>query len=383
MNEGGMTRPEWNMVEWAKVPAWDPTSDAPVVGVESIYFQGVPYRGRATRLFAYYGLPAVAQHEKVPAMVLVHGGGGSALADWVKLWNARGYAALAFDHGGHIPIGRHSAWQKNPDGGPPRDDWFQADDPSEDQWMYHAVEATLRAHSLLGSLPGVDPARIGVTGVSWGGVVSCLVAALDPRLRLAVPVYGCGYICEDLGLGTQFVGRSGSVEKVARWRALWDPAHYLPEVKIPMLWVNGTNDAAFTPPSWQMSYRAAPGPRALCLRVRMPHGHDGPGESPEEIRVFADSLLCKAPPLIRIVRQGSEREDVWAEYEAPAPIRSAELVFTTDQGPWQERYWQQTPAVVTAGRVIASLPAQATAWYLNLIDDRGAMVSSEHETRLA
>lgn len=378
-----MTRPEWNKAEWMQVPAWETTPDAPVAGVESVYFEGAPWHGRATRHFAYYGLPAAAQTGRVPAMVLVHGGDGSALPDWVKLWNRRGYAALAFDHGGHIPVGHHGAWQKNPHGGPPMEDWPKADEAPEDQWMYHAVSGALRAHSLLGSLPGVDPARIGMTGVSWGGVVSCLVAALDPRLRLAAPVYGCGFLCEDLGDGTQFIGRSGApVEKVARWGELWDPAHYLPEVTIPMLWVNGTNDFAFAPPVWRRSYRAAPGPHTLCLRVRMPHGHDGPGESPEEIRFFADSLLREGTPLPRVMRQGTADGEVWAEYMAETPVRSAELVYTMDRGMWAQRHWEQTPAVVEPGRVTARLPAQATAWYLNLIDERGAIVSCEHETRL-
>ena len=34
---------------------------------------------------------------------LVHGGGGTAFADWVKLWNSRGYAAIAMDNCGSIP----------------------------------------------------------------------------------------------------------------------------------------------------------------------------------------------------------------------------------------------------------------------------------------
>jgi len=41
--------------------------------------------------------------EKVPAVVLVHGGGGTAFADWVKMWTACGYAAIAVDLEGQIP----------------------------------------------------------------------------------------------------------------------------------------------------------------------------------------------------------------------------------------------------------------------------------------
>lgn len=36
-------------------------------------------------------------------MVLVHGGGGTAFADWVKLWTARGYAAISMSYDGMMP----------------------------------------------------------------------------------------------------------------------------------------------------------------------------------------------------------------------------------------------------------------------------------------
>src|SRR3954471_13565879 len=66
-------------------------------GLEAIFYEGPLYEGRPTRVFAYIGIPQHAPGEKVPAMVLVHGGGGTAFPEWVKLWTARGYAAIAMD----------------------------------------------------------------------------------------------------------------------------------------------------------------------------------------------------------------------------------------------------------------------------------------------
>ena len=51
----------------------------------------------------------------------------------------------------------------------------------------------IRGVSLLASLPDVDSKRLGITGISWGGYLTCIVASLDDRLRVAVPVYGCGF----------------------------------------------------------------------------------------------------------------------------------------------------------------------------------------------
>ena len=35
-----------------------------------------------------------------------------------------------------------------------------------------------------------------MTGISWGGYLTCLVASLDSRFIAAAPVYGCGFYDE-------------------------------------------------------------------------------------------------------------------------------------------------------------------------------------------
>src|SRR5690606_33907498 len=126
-----------------------------------------------------------------PAMVLVHGGGGKAFPEWARLWADRGYAAIAMDLSGRGPDG-----ERLPDGGPEQSDGEKFRDFEPDEagrmWSYHAVAAAVRAHSFLAARPEVDGDRIGVTGISWGGYLTCIVAGIDDRVKVAVPVYGCG-----------------------------------------------------------------------------------------------------------------------------------------------------------------------------------------------
>jgi len=89
--------PMWNIPLLQQPPAVYPAPQRHSPGVEALFYEGEPYRGHATRIFAWYGEPPESAGAKVPAMVLVHGGGGTAFAEWVRLWNSRDYAALAMD----------------------------------------------------------------------------------------------------------------------------------------------------------------------------------------------------------------------------------------------------------------------------------------------
>ena len=371
--------PEWNIDFLSAVPHVEADPERSVEGVEAAFFEGAPWKGKPTRVFAYYGLPSTRPGEQVPAMVLVHGGGGSAFIPWVKLWVSRGYAAIAMDTCGCISGGGHGNHTRHADGGPAGWGGFnQVDEPAEDQWAFHAVSAVVRAHSLIRSFPQVDPARIGITGISWGGYLTCIAAGIDQRFAFAAPVYGCGFLRENsTWLGEFEKMQSGSAE---RWGLLWDPLVYLPQVKCPMLWVNGTNDFAFPMDSWQKSYRLPEGSRTLSLRVRMEHGHGGPGENPPEIHTLAEALFRGGSPLAKITRCTLESGVLTANFESRESITSAELCYTTDTCSWVDRHWQTLPAELDVPNRMASarLPAAATVCYLNLFDTQDRVVSGAH-----
>lgn len=323
-----------------------PAEDMQVEGVRAFYYAGPMYRGKPTRVFAYYGVPAAVDgldkgDQKFPATVLIHGGGGTAFDRWVKLWNSRGYVAIAMDLCGAVPLGTYGNWQRHEHGGPPGWDasFGQLDDPIEDQWTWHAVSAVALAHSLIRSYPEVDTERIGVTGISWGGYLTCIVAGVDSRFKCAAPVYGCGYLGDNSAWLPSFE-KMGS-EKASAWLNQWDPSGYLGAAKMPMLWVNGTNDFAYPMDSWKKSWLLPESPRTLCLRVCMPHGHGAAGENPEEIHVFANSILNHGKPLPAILDQIQSDDEVRATFRSEVPITSAELCFTRDTGRWQDRKWKR------------------------------------------
>lgn len=373
------TGPMWDLQRFSKVPQVWPAEgfDSGDPRIKAIYYEGPAYQGKPTRVFAWLGMPANAEEgRKLPGIVLVHGGGGTAFASWVKRWVDNGYAAIAMDTCGAVPNGSYGKWDRNPNGGPAGwGGWGQVDDAREDQWTFHAVADAMLAHTLLRAQPQVDPERTGLTGISWGGYLTCILAGVDPRFKFAVPVYGCGFT-----LDHNFAGSVMALGKVRgeRWMRWWDPSAYLGNARMPMLWVDGTNDFAYTFPALQKSYLLPKSPRTLAIRIRMPHGHGPAGEGPEEIKVFANSIVCGGDPLPKFTGTGRDGNTVWATFESKVPIDKAELTFTKATGPWKDRFWEAVPATIDNGKLTATLPDGVTVYYLNLFDKRNCVVSTEH-----
>ena len=346
-------------------------------GAEALFYQGMPWKGKPTRVFAWIGMPKVEPGKAVPGIVLVHGGGGTAFDNWVRTWVGRGYAAIAMDTCGTVPRGSYGKWERHPDGGPPGNSFDASAAPAEDQWPYHAVADAILAHSLLRERPGVDPDRTGITGISWGGYLTCLVSGLDDRLKFAAPVYGCGFLGDNSAWADE-IRRLG--EPGRKWLAMWDPSHYLPAGKMAKLWVTGTNDFAYPMDSLRKSYEVAGGSSTLCIRVRMPHGHGPAGENPEEIRVFADSIVNGGPPLARFTTQSLDGAILTASFKPSSPVVKTKLIYTKDRGPWTERKWETAGATLGGDMAKATLPAGTTACFLNVEDGRGCVVSTRHVT---
>lgn len=81
-----------------------PRVSGQVVGktTTSVYYEGEPYRGKPTRVFAILAKPEHVERRS-PGIVLIHGGGGTAFQEWAELWAKRGYVALAMDLAGQGP----------------------------------------------------------------------------------------------------------------------------------------------------------------------------------------------------------------------------------------------------------------------------------------
>ena len=351
-----------------------------VPGVNGVFLAGPAYQGRETRVFAWYGIPETAASDvKVPGIVLVHGGLGTAFAEWVKRWNDRGFAAIAIDMFGGLPFKDGSYGTKNPPerhefSGPDEAGKFEnVDLAPEEQWPYHAVAGIISAASYLASLPKVDAGKIGLTGISWGGYAAALAAGYDDRFRFVMPVYGCGGF-DSLKL----VPEDASARKVKKFALLWDPDNTLDRAKMPILWINGANDPAFDVYNWNKT-SGIPSRSFRALRPAMPHGQRE-GESAPELEAFAKTVLAgKDFPGFVKIKYNEDTVQLGGKWRSGVKISKAEIAWTRASGCWNDCLFRTTPAKLNRENetVVGDLPSDWTAAYLILTDESGLIYTSK------
>lgn len=359
---------------------WEKTDILKADKVQAIFYDGLPYKGKPTRIFAWYGMPdGASPDKKVPAVVLVHGGGATALADWVQLWNSKGYAAIAMDCCGGIPAGEgnpyyREIWPRHEFSGPAG--WGKMEEsllPVQDQWMFHAVYAALRSKDILKMFPEVDTEKIGITGISWGGVLTIICSGIDDSFRFSIPVYGCGFFNTPQ---STLLYRGGNDREIEKWFSLFDPGHFLTGIKMPVLFFTDAEDVSFPLDRWAASTKTVNAPKRLSLRINYPHDHLICWKS-NTIFDFADAALT-GRQLPEISTPSLENNVLSAKinmFERKAV--GAQLHYTRASGYYADRRWQTINATIKDGTVSAVLPAGTTAAYFNIRDNKNSLWSSE------
>ncbi len=384
----------WDVTELKRAPKMRWVSQTGPV--HSLLYAGEEFDGHDTEVFAFFASPATLGHatakEKFPGVVLIHGGGGTAFAEWTWLWAKRGYAAIAMDLSGSRPIdpvydaagvpvpnqaAQPATRTRLQNGGPNQGNQEKFDNIGEeksDDWPYHAVVSVVRAHSLLRSFPEVIPDRTAVTGISWGGYTTCLVASVDDRFQAAVPVYGCGFLFEGESVQKPSIDKLG--ERREQWVRAYDPSSLLVHCRVPILFVNGTSDVHYPLDSYQKSFDVVPGRKQMRIEVNMPHGHP-PGWAPQEIGLFIDSYCRGGKPLPAPGKLELIGDKVHLAYTSAVPLKSAALHYTADSGLRSKRIWKSLPAEIADTLVTAPKPPrEANTWFIALTDRRDAMVTS-------
>ncbi|HEV8614497.1 MAG TPA: alpha/beta hydrolase [Methylomirabilota bacterium] len=137
--------------------------------------QPISFYSEGVRLVGDVYVPdGIRLGERPPGVVLCHGYTGVKdiyLPDNARVLNEAGFVALTFDYKG----------------------WGDSEGSRSRLAPYSRVADVQAALTFIGTLPSVDPDRLGVYGTSYGGATVVWVGAIDPRAKCVVSVVGIGH----------------------------------------------------------------------------------------------------------------------------------------------------------------------------------------------
>lgn len=171
---------------------YEPTKDKG--DIKALYIRS-DYKDEESYAFAYLGYPSIKK-EKMPAVLLLHGGAGTAYYEWVEEYTKLGFVALAIDLEGHVPLdtGNVSSmpqelYEKSKYNAPHNVNLTDGNLPIKETWLYYACKTAIIGNSFLHNLENVDIYNIGVSGVSWGGFITSIIGGYDDRFSYLNPIY--------------------------------------------------------------------------------------------------------------------------------------------------------------------------------------------------
>jgi dienelactone hydrolase len=255
-------------------------------------------------------IKAAESEGRQPVVIVLHGTGGTKEGErsWLRRLADKGFVAVAIDgryHGARTKAGKGSAEYE--------DAILRAWRGSgEHPFFYDTVWDVMRLVDYLETREDVDAKRIGLMGISKGGIETYLAAAVDPRVAAAVPCIGVQSFCWALENNT-WQSRIETIQKAfdaaakeatvtapdaAFVRKFYDrvvPGIYgefdgpamLPLISPrPLLTINGDSDARTPLPGLkectdaaQAAYRAAGVEDRFVVRIQEKIGHKVTPES--------------------------------------------------------------------------------------------------------
>ncbi|WEK34872.1 MAG: acetylxylan esterase [Candidatus Pseudobacter hemicellulosilyticus] len=349
-----------------------------------------------TEVFAILVRPAASG--QYPGLLLLHGGGGNAAGELPKAisWAKQGYIVMILDEPGIADPKKAPAsnghWKSFPYG----QQRFTALPDLTHSTIFDGVLSCVQALYLLHEQPNVLKDRIGVTGVSWGGYMTTMLAGLAPAyVHAAFSTYGCGFYDTQ----STFLKELQAMPEEQRsvWLRYLDAGRRAKNMAAPYFVAAAANDNWFYPPAVMATLAAVNAPANHFFAPNANHSAPIPGGNGNkertgtmdmELLYFNYYLKGQGQPLPLISGECAgaitDAELAVQFYAAgPAQPLHARVFYSTDTV-WTKRQWQERPATAIAGKpgwYQAQLPIAAKKpgswWYPMVSDERPVSVSGK------
>ncbi|MEI6493650.1 MAG: alpha/beta fold hydrolase [Verrucomicrobiota bacterium] len=230
-----------------------------------------------TIVYAMIAMPAnAAPGDKLPGLLFLHGGGyfaqNNSMYSRVVQWAAAGYVVVACDLPGiaspEFADVASGTWRSVPYANISR---FTVTPDIKASWLYTAEATALKAFALLKSQPEVDPSKIGIVGISWGGYSTVMLSGLlGDRVAAGFSVFGSGFYDEDSAWKPYFLSpppaylfkndpaglQQWETEGAKQWLTYLDAGRRAGGIKAHFYLASPANDHFFRPPAVVKTLRA-------------------------------------------------------------------------------------------------------------------------------
>lgn len=343
----------------------------------SAYYMRSDYAGEESYAFAYLGVPkGASEANKLPAVLLVHGGAGSAYWHWVRNWVNSGFVALAIDLEGHVPTKTSTMdsphtelYVKSPYTAPSNQNLNDSYKPIEQTWLYYAVQTCILGNSWLHSLDFVDEYKIGACGVSWGGYITSIITGYDDRLAFSIPIYCTVGSAGEYGLIPEFLEKNPDA-------LVWDDDGGIKKVNTPIYFVLPDNDFSMSPlPASRLAEACKNA--TLTYVDGMLHSQSIAAGYYEAVD-FAVQALTGKQAFVEITSQpDAKASPVTVKLPENCEINRASVYYLTEEKPYSGAVWGRKRAMVNGSVITYSVPEDATYFYIRIEDSNERVVTSK------
>ena len=349
-----------------------------------------PSRQGRNTIYGVVASPAAAG--RYPALLVFHGGSSCAgdVEGFVRRYAGLGYVAMAIDLPGicdpaKAPLSG-GPWKSGPRS---RDARFDIDRSIDSSTLVDAIAAALEGYNLLGNLEKVDKGRMGITGFSWGGYTTTMMAGLlGSRVKAAYSVFGCGFYEK----GSFWKDSLAVMPAVLRenWLKYFDAGRRAGSIRCPYFIEASSNDKYFWPPAVMATLDAVTSTRNLVWGPNHDHTRLAGGDEMQVL--YFDHYLKgagKAFGQVKIadVTQSAEGTVIAFDVSLPEGVTAdSVLLYYADRGAERAvKQWKMMPVGAGSGSGFASsykvvLREKNVDYFIYVADSRGVKLSSYIKT---
>jgi len=227
-----------------------------------------------------------------PALVLIHGTNGTCytMFKYALMLAQEGFVVLAPTMPGREKSSKFPPCTRN--------SIVNSTKGPTGAYYYHCVVAVIKAISLLQALDFVISDEIGVSGASMGGIITFIVSAIDPRVKVAIPIVACGEYDVHIKAGTLanlMVPEQTSVNSLEAITTLkyFDVIAYATRLSKPTLMLVSTNDEFFALNAINDTFNVLQCKKAINLAPNHGHFKEFPGWGNSALLWLKSNILKK------------------------------------------------------------------------------------------